>query len=503
MEQIEPRSSTLPGWLLVLLAAYFAVHVIVRLVLPDTLGLDEAEQVFRLQWLSAGYGAQPPFYNWLQYSVFSVAGVSVATLAIVKNGILLASYLLCALTARLLLRDRMFVAVATLGLLTIPQVVFEMQRDLTHTVAVFFAASMFIYGFFLTAKRPSFASYAITGIAIGVGLLSKYNFLLLPGAAFLAAMTDQTMRSRIFDWRLLITASITVVVDLPHAMWLKDNLPAATARTLDKLKESDIPSYPLQVLTGTGSLLMAILGFAIVTVIVFAIAFRKPLMTSLRASSADIRLLERIVLFALLGIMVLIIFGGATNIKDRWLVPILFVTPLYFCMKLEAAGYTSKQGVRRFTAIALFVMIAIPIALFARVGIAGFTHHYERGNIPFAQVAQILKAQANPGLIVANSDWTGGNMGLRFPEATVISPSYPPKTTPIEVTDGAPVLLLWDIGDTKEDPVIPPTLGAWLQVAPQSGWTVSAPQAIDLPYHYAADGDAYRFGYAWVNGPAR
>jgi hypothetical protein len=94
-------------------------------------------------------------------------------------------------------------------------------------------------------------------------------------------------------------------------------------------------------------------------------------------------------------------------------------------------------------------------------------------------------------------------MGLRFPEATVISPSYPPKTTPIEVTDGAPVLLLWDIGDTKEDPVIPPTLGAWLQAAPQSGWTVSAPQAIDLPYHYAADGDAYRFGYAWVNGPAR
>src|SRR5262249_10083593 len=154
---------------------------------------------------------------------------------------------------------------------------------------------------------------------------------------------------------------------LPHALWLKDNLPAATARTMAKLKENEISSYPLQVLTGTGSLILAVLGFAIVTVIVFAIAFRKPLLTALLACSADIRLLERILLFAALGILVLIVFGGATNIKDRWLVPILFVVPLYFCMKLEADGYASKEGLRRFMAIALFVMIAIPVAMFARV----------------------------------------------------------------------------------------------------------------------------------------
>ena len=395
-EQAEQKQSALPGWLLALLAAYFAVHIVVRLILPDTLGLDEAEQVFRLQWLAAGYGAQPPFYNWLQYSVFSIAGVSVATLAIVKNVMLFTSYFLCALTARMLLRDRMFVAVATLGLLTIPQVVFEMQRDLTHTVAVFFAASLFIYGFFLTAKRPSLLSYTITGLAIGIGLLSKYNFSLLPGAAFLAAMTDATMRKRLLDWRLGVTAVISILVALPHALWLKDNLPAATARTLEKLKENEIPSYPLQVLTGTGSFLLAIIGFAVVTVVVFAIAFRKPLIASMRASSQDIRLLERILLFAVLGIMLVIVFGGATNIKDRWLVPILFLSPLYFCMKLEAANYTSRDGLRRFMGIALFVMVAIPIAMIARVAIAGFTHHYERGNIPFAQTADLLRAQASP-----------------------------------------------------------------------------------------------------------
>ena len=54
------------GWVFGLLAGYFILQVIVRIVMPPTLGLDEAEQAFRSQWLAAGYGPQPPFYNWLQ-----------------------------------------------------------------------------------------------------------------------------------------------------------------------------------------------------------------------------------------------------------------------------------------------------------------------------------------------------------------------------------------------------------------------------------------------------
>jgi len=500
MTEGQTRPAVIPAWLLFLLAAYFAVQITVRLILPDALGLDEAEQVFRLQWLAAGYGAQPPFYNWLQYAVFSVAGISVATLAIVKNVMLFGAYLFAALTARLLLRDRMLVAVATLGLLTIPQIVFEMQRDLTHTVAVFFAGSMFIYGYFLTLKRPSLGSYAVTGIAIGIGLLSKYNFALLPAAAFLAALTDSVMRRRIFDWRLLVTAVITIALALPHALWLKDHLAAASARTLSKLKENEAASYPLQVLTGTGSLALAIVGFAVVTALIFAITFRKPLLSSLRASSRDITLVERILLFAALGIIVLIVFGGATNIKDRWLVPVLFVAPLYFCMKLEAAGVDTRDGVRRFLAVIMVVMIAMPIAMFGRVAIAGFTHDYERGNVPYGVFSELLKAQGNPGLIVVTSDWMGGNLGLHFPDATVVSPVYPPDEVTVDTDSGKPVLLVWNIGGNKAPPVMPPALIDWLQ---SKNIPSGVPTAFaDVPYHYAKDGDTYRFGYAWVNGPA-
>ncbi|MGO6903362.1 hypothetical protein ACCS96_24115, partial [Rhizobium ruizarguesonis] len=51
------------SWIFVLLAAYFVLQVGVRLATSHSLDLDEAEQAFRSQWLAAGYGPQPPFYN--------------------------------------------------------------------------------------------------------------------------------------------------------------------------------------------------------------------------------------------------------------------------------------------------------------------------------------------------------------------------------------------------------------------------------------------------------
>ncbi|WP_310298676.1 glycosyltransferase family 39 protein [Rhizobium sp. BE258] len=493
----QARTTTVPAWLFALLASYFAVHVVVRLMLPATLGIDEAQQVFRLQWLAAGYGEQPPFYNWLQYAVFSVAGVSVATLAIVKNAMLFGAYVFFALTARMLLHDRMLVVAATLGLLTIPQVAFEMQRDLTHSVALFFASSMFIYGYVLTLKRPSLASYALTGLAIGIGMLSKYNFPLLPATAFLAALTGSCMRKRIFDRRLLVTAAIAIALPLPHALWLKDHLTAASEGTLGKLTENDAANYPLQLLAGMGSFAEAIAGFVLATALIFAVTFRKALFNSLTASSRDIALVERILLFSAVAILALIVFGHATNIKGRWLIPILFVAPLYLCMKIEAAGVVSWPGVQRLMAIIVFAMVALPIAMAGRIVTAGLTHNYERGNVPYRGLAEMLKAQGSPGLIVVTKDWTGGNLRLQFPDVPVISPLYPPGGTKIDAAENQPMLLVWNI-ESKDQPVIPLSLREWLT----SQKITPAPQAVsvDVPYHYGADGDTYRFGYAWVDG---
>ncbi|MBY5756551.1 hypothetical protein HFO07_07790 [Rhizobium leguminosarum] len=485
------------SWIFVLLAAYFALQVGVRLATSHSLDLDEAEQAFRSQWLAAGYGPQPPFYNWLQYTVFQFAGVSLTALSIVKNLLLFISYLLYGLTARLVLRDKALVAIATLGLLTIPQMAFEMQRDLTHTVAVFFSASIFFYGFIRSLKQPSLASYLIAGIGIGFGLLAKYNFAILPAAALIAALSDARLRLRIFDWRLALTAVVALVITLPHLFWLKDNLDFATARTLEKMTASGDASYLTQVAMGISSLALATISFAGLTVAVFAIVFGKSLRPALGSGSEWTRLLERMMLVFLAGILLLIVFGGAAGIKDRWLVPMLFILPLYFCLRIEAAGVTTDTAFRRFIPILAVIMIGVPAALYGSVATARFTGHYERLNRPYAGMLETLRKQAEPAAILAGDSLLAGNLRQDIPNVLVLSMDYPGFNP--DLTSRRPLLLVWLLPQKGGSEALPPAMAQWLR----TNLGVSAPQAsvIDVPYVQGRGDDSYRFGYAWVNQP--
>lgn len=485
-------------WVFILLAGYFLLQIGVRLATSPSLDLDEAEQAFRSQWLAAGYGPQPPFYNWLQYSVFQLTGISLAALSVVKNLLLFASYLFYGLTARLILRDRALAAIATLGLLTIPQVAFEMQRDLTHTVAVFFSACLFLYGFVRSLKAPDAASYAVAGVGIGFGLLSKYNFALLPAAALLAALLDAQMRRRIFDRRILLTAAVSLVVILPHLFWLKDNLGFATARTLEKLTDSGGAGYAAQVAMGAGSFVLAILGFSAVTLVVFAIVFGKRLPAALSGTSEWTQLFERMMLFFAAGILLLVIFAGAANVKDRWLVPLLFVAPLYLCLKIEASGSDTRDALRRFLPAAVLIMIAVPAALFGTIVSARFTGHYERLNIPFARLVPQLFAEARPGAILAGDSLLAGNLRMSVPDLPIVALDYAAFRPDLPVSAEHPLLLVWRVPFKDKPTVLPEQTAAWLAANPATTGATPEISTIDVPYFHGRGEDSYRFGYAWI-----
>ena len=139
----------------------------------------KASSFFSRQWLAVGYDSQPPFYNWLQYGIIQLLGSSVLALAVLKNLMLFLSYLLFGLTAHAIIRDRVLAVIATLALITFPHISYEAQRDLSHTVALLFAACMFFFFFVRALQRPTVVNYAMAGVSIGIGILSKYNFVLL------------------------------------------------------------------------------------------------------------------------------------------------------------------------------------------------------------------------------------------------------------------------------------------------------------------------------------
>ena len=119
------------GAVYLLLAAYFIINILLRLAAPASLELDEGQQLFFAQWLAPGYDSQPPFYNWVQYGFVQLLGSSMLAISLLKNLMLFLSYLLFGLTAHLIIRDRTLAIIATLALITIPQIGYEAQRDLT------------------------------------------------------------------------------------------------------------------------------------------------------------------------------------------------------------------------------------------------------------------------------------------------------------------------------------------------------------------------------------
>ncbi len=487
-----------PHAVFLLLAVYFAVNFLVRMALPGSLERDEAQQILLSQWLSAGYDTQPPFYNWLQYGLIRLTGPSVFAISILKNGMLFAAYLAYGLAARTVLKDRDLAIIATLSLLTIPQIAFEAQRDLTHTVAVVFAAALFLYGFLRTLAAPTALSYLVTGVAIGIGMIAKYNFALLPAAGLLAILFDREWRQRLFDWRLGLTAAAALVIVLPHALWLLDHLALASGGTMDKLSDGST-GISSQILEGLLSLATAILGFSAVTVAVFAIVFRGDLWKALSAGNRWTALIEAMMAFFLLALLLLILFAGAAHIKDRWLTPLLLVLPLYLCLKIEAAGLGNALQLKRFAPIAAAIMIAVPAILFIRVAAAGLTGDYQKLNVPYDAFARhIAEEGVTPAVILADDTHLAGNLRLQFPGVPVVSEDYAGFAPDVAWSAQAPVMVVWrnEDGSPAEAPQ------ALLADAARfgNGRAAATPDLhrVELPYLYGRDGDRYSFSYAWV-----
>lgn len=489
-----------PAQVFLLLALYFLVQIAVRLAMPASLELDEGQQIFLSQWLSAGYDTQPPFYNWLQYGVISLFGVSIASLTFLKNAVLFLSYLLFGLTAFDLLRDKRLAVIASLSLLTIPQISFEAQRDLTHTVAVIFAACLFLFGLVRTLQRPSAASYILTGLAIGIGIISKYNFVLLPAATLLAVLWDASFRRRVFDWRILLTGiAALIIVIYPHGLWFIDHMNDATSSTIGKMTDDAPPEKLSQISRGVLSVVIAALSFSTVTIVIFAAAFGKNLLTALRSGNPWTRLIERTWLLAALMLLAIVFFLGAVEIRDRWVTPLFLTLPLYLCLKLEAAGIISERPFRRFIPVILVIMVIVPVVLAGRIVASGWTGSYDKLNVPYGpMVEQLVGQSANrPAAVIAGDVQLAGNIRLHAADIPVMAPQYPEFSPAIPA--GQPVLVVWRerrSGNTVAE--MPAALAAYVASKMPAGTSPGEIRFLELPYHYGTGDDAYTFSYAWI-----
>ncbi|MBB6486323.1 glycosyltransferase family 39 protein [Rhizobium lusitanum] len=485
-------------WVSWALAAYFLAQTIIRIAISDSLRIDEAQQFVVSQWLAWGYDAQPPLYNWLQYGVFEIFGTSVASFVIVKNLMLFCVYIAYHKLLRLLVVDKRLAAIGVLSLFTMPQMFWQAQRDLTHTVLTLLAVVLFIYFVVSTIRRPSIFSYAMIGLWAGLGMLTKYNFALVILSVLVATFCHPEGRKRLFDLRLLLTLSLAVLVVLPHAVWMISNLDLVLTSTVNTMAEQGAGGKLSDIAHGISDLIKTTVEIIVPTSVVFLLVFRQSFLRSLRARSEWSDFIGRILTSTAVILLALIFIVTLTELRDRWLLPFLFLVPAYFCLKLDAAGRQSQTDIKKFLYIPIVMMVALPIVIAGDILLARFFHSYQHLNTPYGTfLDKVIAAEGKqPSAIVTTTWHKAGNIRVNMPDTSVVSTAYPASDLSRQALGKGPVLLVWNERNGSQSSM-PDELKQWLEAKFGKAIQLPSQQDIAVPYYYGKEPDRYHFGYSW------
>ena len=484
-----------PDLIMFLIAGYFLAAIVVRIIRSPALEVDETQAALS-QFLFWGYGSQPPLYHWLQYGLSELFGMSIATLSLLKNGLLFLCCLFFWLTARVLMEDRPSSGLATLGVLTLPPIFLMAQRDLSHTILALFTVSLFLYAFFSTLKRPSLAGYILAGVAVGLGALSKYNFVIVPLAAIIAVLLEKDLRARVLDWRMVLAVAVAVVIVLPHGLWMLHNAGIATGQTIGEMTEGH-DGVSVGGFSGALELFVAAIRGSAITAAVFAALFYRDIKRILAASDKWTRVTGRMMLICLVLVLVIIFALGVTNIRQKWLVVYLILLPLYLSLKIRAAGVDAGPKLPAMLAVASTLTIGVLVILLSRGLAAPYFGRYALIHIPYDNFAEVVRRGGfqEPRYIIAPSVLVGGNLKIQFPYATVFTGDRDAETLPLPWPQGATVLF----AGTNDDGILPDDLQAQLSaLAARSSLPVPTDiRHLDVNYPGNDDTKKHAFYYAW------
>ena len=146
------------------------------------------------------------------------------------------------------------------------------------------------------------------------------------------------------------------------------------------------------------------------------------------------RFLLRLILAGIGLVAIAVLVASATNLKDRWLQPVLFLaapaTTVWLLRRITEAG--ARWLARTLALAAALVVIALPVHL-----LTGTPGSPARGDAPIAELAARLPADRRTGRILADPQWLAGNLHYLHPDWRVEDWDTAARLS------GEPVLLIW------------------------------------------------------------
>ncbi|MEM6666620.1 MAG: glycosyltransferase family 39 protein [Pseudomonadota bacterium] len=434
----------------VIVVLFFALHVVVRLLLSGNLEVDEAQFVGRTGFQLGFPGSHPPLYEWLITLVhWASGGLWVLPVALVKNAFLAGHYLLAWDMARRLRGSALAGLMAACALVFLPQVVWMGQVTLAHSVAVGFAVLATLHALSLWLMRPSVPRALWLAIAITIGALVKYNFLLFLVALAAAVFSLPAIRMRLDRVSGTLAVGVTALLIGPHAIWALANLSLTTERVAKLYSERNAISpidVPFLGVDGIVSFMAALAAWGAPLALVWWLGWRaarprvaaEPVRGGWDFADDFATLCGRTALIGAGVFALFVLFGDVRTVHERYLTPILMPAVIWAVLRYPLERRPAVAGIVAMLASSLLVIAMVAVIAVATLGPSRLAY-------PYAGIADdIAGANVEPLAILANRHDLAANVVLRMPDGVLWSSGTERD-----------VVLIWRRGDR-----VPPHLEA-------------------------------------------
>jgi lipopolysaccharide core galacturonosyltransferase RgtB len=456
-----------------LLLLYFGLQVLSRCLLFDAAELDEGEQLILTQELSWRHGAQPPLYTWIQGFSFAMFGVNLFALSLVKNCLLFCTYALTYWSAKRVTRDHKCGVVAALSLLFIPQIAWESQRDLTHSVLLTTVGALTLLLLLKIFEQGRTWHYLALGLSIGLGFLSKYNYAVFLIGLVGSALSIRRFRSALLNLRLLTAFGVVVLLAI-IAVQSWDKFDSVNARASNSLPNE---FRVLASLAALGEFLVNVLLFAAPLLIFFGVVFREWVFR--RRNEPELSEHREWLSRSMISIIAMMALIAASSrmgeVKERWLQPLSVLLPVLvvICIRGELTQRRLRTILYFVGSIGAVVLLTISAGMLSPVMARPM-----RLNAPFRELsAKLAILNSSNNVVLAENRWIGGNLRLYSPGSRILAPEFqfkPPAQT-------GQLLLIWNA--TRSDaPPLP-----LLKRCREFGFitNVEALSFVEAPYKFA------------------
>ena len=209
----------------IVMAIHVMVYFLVCLLTQPNMPLDMVEMLFWGQQWELGYHKHPPLPAWVTASAWKLGGGHSWLLYLVSQLTIVVTFWAAWQFAREQLSP--WAALCSVFVLEGCYYCTFMINDINNTIITrpFWAlAILFLYRAMVREKNSTRNAYwLLTGICIGLGMVSKYYMGILVLTMLCAAVLLTEARKHLATIGPWITATVALLIFEPHAIWIFDN----------------------------------------------------------------------------------------------------------------------------------------------------------------------------------------------------------------------------------------------------------------------------------------